>query len=895
MVIQKITLKSVLFTLLIATILQAGPVSYHGALSTSGKWIMGGNTGQPAQLRGMSLYWSFQNDAAQFYNATTIAYLRNNWKSDVVRAAMGIEGDWGGGQVGYLSDPTANKNRVKTVVDAAIANDMYVIIDWHDHNAHNNQTQAVAFFREMAQTYGSNRHVIYEIWNEPLAVSWSNTIKPYANAVIAAIRQYDPDNLIVVGTPNWSQDVDVASGDKLTGTNIAYGFHFYAATHKQYYRDKLQTALNNNLPVFVTEWGTVNADGGGSVDDAESRAWMNMLDQNKISWANWSLNDINEGSAALDGSNGGANASGSNWITTTSGTWVRNELIAKQQNYSVNPSSSSTTPSSSSQSTGTNVLEGFNYQRIDMVAPGANANNLGFWYSYKDTYGSTITPGDSAGIANQFGDGTLSVAINLAAEVAASDQYPYAGVGFDFINNGNVPDVDKATVNLTSWSGITITYSASAAVIMEMAEARTADGAEWYCLLPATIGTSTMTCNWIDFQQPSWVVSNPTAQRPIPTGATTGFKFAYKTGSSSINFALSQLKMAGNGSGTFVADVAPPSSSSSGTTPSSSSGTLPSSSSQIQSSSSAIPVSSSSAYPVVSGLVEGFNYNRIDMVAPGATAANLGYWYNYIDGYGSTMSPNDSASMVNQFGDGILSVNINLAAEIAASSQYPYAGVGFDFINNGNIPDASKATVNLTSWQGVSVKYTASTAVILEMGEARTADGAEWFCLLPATFGTQTEQCLWSNFAQPSWVSGANVRPMPTAAVTGFKFAYKTGSSSTNFALDEIKMIGNGSGTFIADVAPPEDPVFTGAPADALAYGQFHGFAHGQLSYSLKQAGAYELRVSDIFGRTVTHINGHSEGGIHTVNLEMLNLNSGVYLISLRQGSQRISSRITIH
>ena len=52
----------------------------------------------------------------------------------------------------------------------------------------------------MASLYGDHENIIYEIYNEPLDISWSEVLKPYSLNVISAIREIDPDNLIVVGT-----------------------------------------------------------------------------------------------------------------------------------------------------------------------------------------------------------------------------------------------------------------------------------------------------------------------------------------------------------------------------------------------------------------------------------------------------------------------------------------------------------------------------------------------------------------------------------------------------------------------------------------------------------------------------------------------------------------------
>lgn len=271
--------------------LRAGPVGEHGLLRVDGHKIVGAH-GQPVSLAGNSFFWSQWQ--GKFYNADVVDWLKKDWHAGIVRVAVGIEQD------GYLEKPEVEKPKIIAVVDAAIAADLYVIIDWHDHHAHQHTTQAIAFFEEMARTYGKQPHVIYEIFNEPLEkASWSREVKPYAEKVIAAIRAIDPDNLIVVGSPRWSQDVDVAAEDPIKDANVAYALHFYAGTHKQGLRDKAVKALRKGIPLFVTEWGTCSSTGDGKVDFESTKAWMAFMREWQLSHCNWAVSDKKEAASIL--------------------------------------------------------------------------------------------------------------------------------------------------------------------------------------------------------------------------------------------------------------------------------------------------------------------------------------------------------------------------------------------------------------------------------------------------------------------------------------------------------------------------------------------------------------------------------------------------------------------
>jgi endoglucanase len=271
------------------------PVDLHGKLEVVGTEIRDQN-GDRVQLAGASSMWLNWETTGYAENATALRWMRNNWRLDVIRASMGIDPDGA-----YLSNPQKARGQVETIVDNALAAGVYVIIDWHDHHAEDHQQEAVQFFSEMAQKYGDKPNVIYEPYNEPLDIDWKNTLKPYHEAVVAAIRAKDPDNLIILGTPNWSQDVDRAAESQLTGTNLLYTLHFYACTHGADLRSRAQAAFGQGLPLFVTEWGATHADGGtdGKVCLDEARVWHEWMNAGGIGWTAWKLDDCAQDSSCI--------------------------------------------------------------------------------------------------------------------------------------------------------------------------------------------------------------------------------------------------------------------------------------------------------------------------------------------------------------------------------------------------------------------------------------------------------------------------------------------------------------------------------------------------------------------------------------------------------------------
>ena len=281
-----------------ATPKKAGPVSYYGALHTSGNKIIGAKNNQQVMLRGVSLFWS-DATGLSYYNPTVISWAVDNLKIDVFRYAMGIEYyDSNGGtknkvdaQVSFKESPEGQYSTIDRMVKAAIENDVYIVIDWHSHRAHLETSIAKDFFSKISQKYKDVPNIIYEIYNEPVSGSggdWGN-IKSYANTVVPAIRA-NTQNLIIVGTPNWSQHPEQGARDPISSPNIAYVLHFYAATHSRgSYGGNVSSALSSGYPVFISEWGTTNADGDGEPNSSATSEWTSFMDQNNIPNCNWSL------------------------------------------------------------------------------------------------------------------------------------------------------------------------------------------------------------------------------------------------------------------------------------------------------------------------------------------------------------------------------------------------------------------------------------------------------------------------------------------------------------------------------------------------------------------------------------------------------------------------------
>ena len=299
------------------------PVSQHGQLSVKNGQLVD-KSGKGYQLRGMSthgLTWF-----PEFVNESAFKTLRDDWNTNVVRLAMYVD-EWGNGQC-YMGNKSGSLELLEKGVDICIKLDMYVIIDWHvlnpgDPSKYTNE--AKSFFETVSKRYAKYPNARSRCETCLFAgASWSGNIKPYAEKIIPVIRKNAPNSVIIVGTPTWSQEIDKPLSDPLSYKNVMYAFHFYAATHAGL-RSNVENCVAQGLPVFVSEFGTCDASGGGANDFNETQKWLSYFDKQGISYCNWSICNKDETCSVL---RPGTSANG-NWSEsdlTENGKWMRNWL-----------------------------------------------------------------------------------------------------------------------------------------------------------------------------------------------------------------------------------------------------------------------------------------------------------------------------------------------------------------------------------------------------------------------------------------------------------------------------------------------------------------------------------------------------------------------------------------
>lgn len=243
-------------------------------------------------LKGMSFFWDIWGK--ELWNKDTLKELMEEWQATVVRLPIGSHKD----NPGYLSDNGKDValGRAKRMIDAAIELGLYVIVDIHNHKAIDHKEKSINFMFEIAEIYGDHSHIMYEVINEPVDYTWDE-IKAYAEEAINTIRAAAPNAICMVGLPEWGSKLEVVHESPLSLENIMYTYHFYAGSHKEKDRNRLEKALKENIPIFVSECGVSEASGNGKADYDEFDNWLDLLKKYRVGWCGWAISKVDETSS----------------------------------------------------------------------------------------------------------------------------------------------------------------------------------------------------------------------------------------------------------------------------------------------------------------------------------------------------------------------------------------------------------------------------------------------------------------------------------------------------------------------------------------------------------------------------------------------------------------------
>lgn len=397
------------------------------------------------------------------------------------------------------------------------------------------------------------------------------------------------------------------------------------------------------------------------------------------------------------------------------------------------------------------LIEEFKNGQIDYVpspTAGRAPNTVnGYLFPYSNTgsyvYKGGLTTVLTAALINTAAtyQSPNGLAFDLALGGTATDKY--AGLGFQFLKpTGSTAVPIYHPVDLSLYTSVIITYSATRPLILEWQQSDTEDdGAAFFCQLPTKAVEGSHTCllseqtdSTLGFKQPYWA-TDPAMVKSFDKATAIGIKFVIKSGVAGA-FVLKGVHL----DNTDQEWPALPSSSSV-TVLSSSSATLPPSSAVVLLSSSAVvlPSSSSIAPPLpnlvwIPSLVNQVEFNGMDG----------GYWYGYASATpAGTFTPADFSTITGPI--------VSTLNPVAASG---FAGIGFDWVDNG--VSTIKGTVNLSGKTSLCISYTATKAFNVLLKQSDVGDECGQYILsVPAMASAGTAELILSGFKKEGTWGGA--------------------------------------------------------------------------------------------------------------------------------------------
>lgn len=864
-----------------------GPVSRYGELKAKNGQLVGScpqYASTAVQVKGMSLFWSSGNTySTDFYTEKGINRMVDDMGVEVVRFALGAADEkFNSSGRSYTTGGEAfQKAMLKAVVNAAIDKDIYVIIDWHIESSSGYTSDAVKFFEYAAQEYGAYNNVIFEIWNEPTGDM--GTVKNHADQVIPAIRKYS-DNLILVGSPGWSSQPDACANAGISDNNYGCTLHFYAASHKMGGYDKAaESAMSKGIPVFATEWGTVNANGDGGPDLNSSQSWVNWMSQKKISWTNWNASAMSETSAAF------SNALFDNGFTyTASGSAVKG-YIGSAPAYSDCGLQNGSDDDDSEFSTG--VTPGTQTSMIDDVEDGDRYSYIGGWWNaFEDNADGGASSISNSKITDDFGKQTYDVVLkagdgtntsknmvglkDVKLGVGSLSYGPYVALGLNLKKDTTVyADFAKCTTIRYKFKGASHNFRIETSDVTDYNYHRVnKDASEGWKEVEITIDM---------LKQETWG-NDAAPQKPINLAHAQRLAWEIK-GLEKVPDNMNQPKynylyvddLSCDGLQITAITTAPKSSSSTNNS---------SSSSAILSSSSIIPPSSSSQVIEPSKVILVLD----DVEDADEILKTEGTWYAYTESEVGGLS-----TITNTFDATLPGYVVSLTGTTDPSNgtlgfvglngivwnQGTYAEAPFVALGLNTMADTSTG-LDMSACGAITYRYKGSAHTIKVQDGSVTdyayhskdfLDAAEW----------TTVMVPWASLEQPFWTSDPkelNKQAIKKMAweVIGYK-GFDIQPTLNYLFVDDVTCVEYTQGIRLAKVNATGIKLF----ADGLS-----------LNVTLAKAGFTRVQVFDMVGNVVSNMSDNMTAGTHQVSLEKLS--RGNYVVRVQSGHEMKTTRVAI-
>jgi len=889
-----------------------GPVSAYGELKAYGSKLTGSCkdlNNQAVQVKGMSLYWSSgAEETSDFYSEKGINRLVDSMGVEVVRFAMGVSNPEFDQNRGYLTGgEKKQKALLKAVMDAAIEKDIYVIIDWHIESSNGYTDDAVNFFTYAAKEYGKLNNVIFEVWNEPKDGAQMSQVADHAKKVIKAIRNAGSDNLVLVGSPEWSSHPDACANAGIDDNNYGCTLHFYAATDAHQvkngdnnsYNARAAAALNANVPVFATEWGSVMSDGKGSVNSSASDAWIDWMAQNGVSWTYWNASAVT--------SEGQTSAIFSNVVLdhklpyTESGEYIKAKLGRK--NYEP---CTGTSISTSKLVFSTGIANGTKTSIIDDIEDGDRYTYMGGAWNGVDDNGD----GGKSSVSNEkfvdkFGKDNYNVI--LPSDNGNSSGYM---VGIKDIK------LDKGSLSYSPFFMIGLDLQKDTSLYANFKNCKVIKYKYKGASHNFRIETSDIT-DWNFFHVNK---DNSETWREVEIPVEELFRNTWETGPSAGDISLDkarrlawELKAPNDAPPSmmqpklnylyiddlscdglsFTAESADVGSSSSSASPkSSSSKEVSSSSSKGQSSSSSkvnvssssmsiLPESSSSAQVVIKDLL------IIDDVEDGDAVLNTtGTWYAYTD-----KEPGGKSSITNEYDETLPGYTVvflgskdasngtegfvgltGIKWDQAAYEEAPFVALGLNMVEDtAKGYDLSKCSALSYRYKGSRHTFKVQDGQVMDYAYHQASveeDAAEW----------TTVVFKWSDLAQPSWgvevvLNKAAIKKMAWEVI-GYK-GFKEQPTTDYLYVDDLKCIDDGS---------------VGIRMARKSASDLKLAVNGNMLNVVTTAAA-RIQVFDMMGNLVAS-RVENAAGNHQVSLE--NVTRGNYVVRVKTAGAAQTARISL-